>query len=400
LLTHAAHQLPAMAAGDDTFEDIRTRYAKAMSGLAARGHGRVTAPRAGIGIAYRYWTPTRDLIKEFQTLGWIEAGIPAPASQATVDKHRSRRYPLTAEGVRVAGQATTRRALADELSDALLANHIYLRSLLDTLTQAPIFCPETSEGQIVRHPSRRYWADHVARALATASSHVRDADDYDAQLADAYRKRFGARRREGLRPSPKEIAELFNDTFARFALEARGLRFGGTTLDQLTGWGMELRLLDQSRYVPGRDGGNLIWLTSDLRTEADGTPRARRRPYTDHYQEVAQALIDVYFEERGRASEADAGEDPKTSGVYQAIHVVRAGAAARTATARELGQRALEELAAGDLDLGVRVRLLPARIETPPRSERIERRGASRAVHLTMTRLGGTSPQADKENQP
>jgi hypothetical protein len=56
LLTHVAHEQPALAASQDTFEDIRRRYGKAMKELAARGEGRVTAPRAGVGAAYSYFS--------------------------------------------------------------------------------------------------------------------------------------------------------------------------------------------------------------------------------------------------------------------------------------------------------------------------------------------------------
>jgi hypothetical protein len=390
LLTHAAHQLPALLAGQDSFEDMRSRYGKAMSEV-----GRVTAPRAGVGTPYRYWASTRDLIKEFQTIGWIERGIPAPSSKATVDAHRSRRYPLTTEGARVAREATGRRALADALTDALLAHHVYLRALLSTLARTPLFCPVVTDGQVSRDPSRRHWADHVAAALASEpETGAREASYYDRRLAEDYRRRFGARRREGLRPSAKEVAELFTDSFASFALEARGLGFGGTTLDQLTGWGSELRLMDQSRYVPGRSGGNLIWLASEMVSAADGTiVHARRRLYADHAQDVARALIAVYFEERVRVSDATNLDDSRTTGAYQSIHVVRAGAAVRTGTARELGDRALEDMAAGRLDLGVRVRLLPARLEQPPRSERSSR---IRAVHLTMARRNGTNDNQEE----
>jgi hypothetical protein len=389
LLTHASHQLPALLVGQDTFEDIRTRYGRAMAAV-----GRVTAPRAGVGTPYRYWAPTRDLIKEFQTLGWIQSGIPAPASKTTVDAHRSRRYPLTPEGARVAREATGRRALADELTDALVAHHVYLRALLSTLVTAALFCPVVTDGQVSRNPSRRHWAVHVAAALASEpGGGARDADYYDHRLAEDYRRRFGARRREGLRPSAKEVAELFTDSFTSFSLEARGLRFGATTLDQLSGWGSELRLLDQSRYVPGRSGGNLIWLTSDIISEADGTvASARRRTYAEHGVGVARALVAVYFEERSRA--ADTADDTKATGVYQPVHVIRAGGAVRTGTARELGDRALEDLAAGRVDLGVRVRLLPARLEQPPRSERSS---TIRAVHLTMARRNGDNDTSQEE---
>jgi hypothetical protein len=398
LLTHAAHQLPALLVGHDTFEDIRARYGKAMTEVALEGRGRVTAPRTGVGTPYRYWASTRDLIKEFQAIGWIEPGIPAPASKGTVDSHRSRRYPLTAEGARVARDATGRRALADALTDALIGHHVYVRTLLGTLAQAPLFCPVVSDGQVSHHPSRRYWAEHVSAVLATeANSGARDAEFYETRLAEDYRRRFGARRREGLRPSAKEVAELFTDSFASFALEARGLRFGSTTLDQLKGWGAELRLLDQSRYVPSRSFGNLIWLTSDLVTGPDGKiAHARRRLYADYGLEVARALIAAYFEERARPSEDSTPEDPKTTGAYRPIHVIRAAAAVRTGTARELGDRALDDLATGRLDLGVRVRLLPARLELPPTSERS---GRIRAVHLTMSRENESKHSKEEEQQ-
>jgi len=384
LLAHVAHQLPALAASQDTFEDIRRRYGKAMKELAARGEGRVTAPRAEVGAAYSYFSSARDLIKELQTLGWIEPGIPVPASKATVDAHRTRRYPLTADGARVAA-ITSRRELADELSDALLGHHPYMRALLGALALEPLFCPLAPQGEIQKHPSRRYWVEHLASTLGPEN-----AERYDTHLAEAYRKRFGTRRREGLRPSAKEIEKLYEDAFADLALQARGLRFGATTLEQLAGWGAELKLLDQSRHVPGRQGGNLIWLASEI-GEADGRTKARRRTYAEHRLEVAQALIDTYFAERARASEAE-DERPRSSGAYQLVHVIRAGAAARTNTARELGDRALEELSNGQLDLGVNVRLLAARIDRPPSSERSSR---TRAMHLTITRAGATPADND-----
>jgi hypothetical protein len=164
LLTHVAHQLPALAASQDTFEDIRRRYGKAMKELAARGEGRVTAPRAGVGVAYSYFSSARDLIKELQTLGWVEPGIPVPGSKATVDAHRTRRYPLTADGARVAA-ITSRRELADELSDALLDHHPYMRALLGALAQEPLFCPLAPQGEIQKHPSRRYWVEHLASTV-------------------------------------------------------------------------------------------------------------------------------------------------------------------------------------------------------------------------------------------
>src|SRR5262249_2496569 len=79
LLAHVGTQLPGLARSESKFEQIRQRYAQTMAALATQGLARVTAPRAGVGAAHRYWTSVRDLIKELQVLGWIQAGIPAPS---------------------------------------------------------------------------------------------------------------------------------------------------------------------------------------------------------------------------------------------------------------------------------------------------------------------------------
>ncbi|HKH00256.1 MAG TPA: hypothetical protein VKB08_05980, partial [Bradyrhizobium sp.] len=161
LLTHMAVQLPGFIGGSDSFEDIRYRYSQAMNAVAAKGLGRVTAPRAGVGSALRYWSSTRDLIKEMQVLGWVESGIPLPSTKEAVDSHRDRPYPLTEVGHSVATSATDRRKLADALTDAALKAHPYLRGFLEALADRPVFCPEISEGQIQRTPSRRHWAEHA-----------------------------------------------------------------------------------------------------------------------------------------------------------------------------------------------------------------------------------------------
>lgn len=385
LLAHVTAQLPGLAAGEDRFEDVRARYGQTMSTLALRGLARVTAPRAGVGSNYRYWSSTRDVIKEFQTLGWIEGGLPVPSTRGSVDAHRDRRYPLTPLGRRVAEQAGSRVVLADHLTDALLRAHPYVRTLLGQLKNGPIFCPEVGEGQVQRDASRRHWAEHAAELFARSDARVSlTADELESDLASAQRRRFGSRRAEGLKPTAKEVAEALSDAFADASLSARGLHFGATTLDQLKSWGTELRLLDQSRYVPGHEGGNLIWLTCHLDLDGEGGPHARRKTYSDHGMQVAQALVYTYFALRERPT--DEGAAGKTERDYQPIHVVRAGAAAATGTARELGDRALEAMASGQLDAGAQVRLLSARGEVPPRSEPMYQRGGTRALTLTMTR--------------
>jgi len=398
VLAHVTAQLPGLAAGEDRFEDIRLRYGHTMSALAARGLARVTAPRAGIGSSHRYWSSARDLIKELQTLGWVKAG-PVPSTRASVDAHRDRRYSLTPAGREVAAHAGSRVVLADLLTDALLRAHPYFRALLKELNDGPIFCPEVGDGQVQRNSGRRYWAEHAAELFARSDPRVSlSADELDAHLASALRRRFGSRRAEGLKPTAKEVAEALSDAFADASLTARGLHFGATTLDALKNWGTELRLLDQSRYVPGHEGGNLIWLTSDFRLDDDGASRARRRTFTDHSADVGAALARTYYELRERPA-AD-GDKSKGDREYQLIHVVRAGAASATGTARELGDRALEAMASGQLDVGVEVRLLSARAELAPRSEPMYQRGGTRALNLTMARPhnGATDTSAPAHN--
>jgi hypothetical protein len=322
------------------------------------------------------------LIKELQRLGCIESGIPVPSSKQAVDAYRDRHYPITAEGRRVAALVEDRRAFADALTDAVLAAHPYLRQTLSALDRGPVFCPEISEGQIQQTPSRRYWAEHAVELLKR-SDPLTDvtADALDRHLADALRKRFGRRREEGLKPEAKEVAEAMNDALADAALEARGLMFGATTMEALTNWGMELRILDQSRYVPGHEEGNLIWLASDLQRDGDGL-HARRRTYATHGTAVADALVEAYRALRERPGDDLEGKPSKR--VYQPIHVVRAAAAFSTGTVRELGDRVLEAMAADALQHSTHVRLLAARHEKPPRSEPIYQRGGTRCLMLTM----------------
>ncbi len=394
LLAHVAAQLPALAAGENTFEQIRERYARTMTTRATRGLARVTVPRAGVGAAYRYWTSVRDLIKELQTLGWIQAGIPAPSVKSAVDSHRHRCYPLTEEGRRIAAVAADRRVLADELTTAALAAHPYLRSLLLTLDSGPLFCPEVPQKDVGEGRGTAYWAKYAVNLLERSDPLIAGTPEkLENHLKTALRRRFGSRRDQGLEITSKELTDATNDALADFALGARSLRFGATTLDTLKSWGMELRLLDQSRYVPGHEGGNLIWLCCDL-TSGNGGLRAHRRTFSDYGESVARAMINTYFELRAQRP-VDGSEGEPGSGRsrgprdYQPIHVIRAAAAVETGTAREIGDRALEALAAGKLNEGVRVRLLAPRFDVPPRSEPMYSRGGTRALTLTMTRAEG-----------
>ena len=399
LLTHMGAQLPALADGRDSFEDIRAGYGKTLNALAARGLARVTAPRAGVGAHLRYWSSVRDLVKELQTLGWVERGIPVPSTKNTVDAYRARRYPLTDAGRRVAEVAADRRALADLLTDAALLNHPYLVALVKTLRAGPIFCPEFTDRQMAQKLGSAHYAMSAAERLNRSDPRVHvDPIEIETHLRSALARRFGKRREQGLEITNKERADAASDALSDFALQQRGLHFGATTLDNLVSWGRELRLLDDSRYVPGHDGGNLIWLCCDLE-DRDGRLTAARRPYGEHAETVAMAVISNYFELRDLARAAPRDE-PGPSGDYQLIHVVRAAAAFATGTAREVADRALEDLAAGGQpQLGVKVRLLAARFEEPPRSEPMYARGGTRALHLTISRVASDDAVTTTETQ-
>jgi hypothetical protein len=260
--------------------------------------------------------------------------------------------------------------------------------MLEALAERPIFCPEVAEGVMQRTPSRRYWCEYAASLWQRSDARTSiTPDELQAHLAKALRRRFGRRRHEGLKPTPKEVAEAMNDAFADAALESRGLSFGATTLDQLKNWGMELRLLDQSRYVPGHSGGNLIWIACDLYSDVKGVLHARRRTFSDYGAAVGKAIIEAFMELRDKPP-AEVDEKQRGKRNYLPIHIVRALGALRTGTSREIGDRALEAMAGGEMDLGMRVRLLAARFELPPRSEPMYQRGGTRALMLTMTPTG------------
>jgi hypothetical protein len=120
---------------------------------------------------------------------------------------------------------------------------------------------------------------------------------------------------------------------------------------------------------------------------------------------VARALVETFFRLRDHPREpVETPDQPSArqpaSRSYLPIHVVRATAAAETGTAREVSDRALEALALGALDIRVRVRLLAARYDVPPRSEPMYARGGTRALMLTMTRADDrTADGSSKEDR-
>ena len=88
------------------------------------------------------------------------------------------------------------------------------------------------------------------------------------------------------------MAEAINDAFAEAAMRIRGLSMGATDLNMLKSWGSQLKLLDQSRYVPGFEGQNVIWLAADLCGNDDLS--IQRRALDRYDQKVSAAIVDAY----------------------------------------------------------------------------------------------------------
>ena len=199
----------------------------------------MTAPRSGVGARYRYWSSVRDLIKELQVLGWTQSGIPAPSVKSAVDSHRNRRYPLTEEGQR-RRQRHRPAGLVRRAHDGRAGGPPVPRGLLLALAEGSLFCPEVPQKEVGEKHGAAHWAEYAADLLGRSDSLVEvELEELERHLKRALRRRFGSRSTQGLEITSKELTEATNDALADYALSARGLRFGATTLDALKSWGMD-----------------------------------------------------------------------------------------------------------------------------------------------------------------
>ena len=373
LVPHMKDQLVGLRNGA-TFEQARLRYRTTVDRLFVDGVGRGTA--SSVDDKDRYWAPTRDVLEEAMRLEFVERQQ-LPSARRYLDGYRHRRYVLTALGEQAADQAESDLpAFSDELAAAVYRVHPYFRRLIRILEAAPLACPELTEGEV--EESRRlgrgteYWIDYATDRLTEEGS-SRPGVDIREIIVSFLRHRFG-RPREG-KPTNKEIKEAMNDALANAAVRLRGLSIGATDLKVLKGWGSQLRLLDQSRYVPQFEGKNVIWLAADLSN--DGNLRIHRRALREYGQAVCQALVDAY---RAQAVAADSG----LNAPYLPIYRVRADAAFRCKVTRALVDLAIERLAVGDItSLGVQLWLHLGNTAQPP-SEPVYRRGGNRRYEMTL----------------
>jgi hypothetical protein len=376
VLPHMRDQLMALRQGA-TFEQARERYAKTVDKLALQGVGRRTASRVGDRDAY--WAPTAEVLLEAMRLGFVER-TQVPSARRYLEAHRGRAYSLTPLGRQVADLAESDLAgFCDHLAAAIYEGHAYFRSLIGTLQESPIACPEVSEGE-VEAASREgkgtsYWAAFVAEKLTqqTTSGIRAEVGTIKETIVSIVRRRFGADTES--RPTGKALTQVLNDAFAVAAVNAHGLSIGATDIDILKSWGSQLRVLDQSRYVTGFVGFNLIWLAADV--EPGPPVLIRRRDLRQHELEIAKAIVETY---KAQAELADT----TLFAPYLPIYKVRADVAYRNRVTRALVDLVIERLSDGAIaEVAVDVRLHLGTTHQPA-SEPLYRRGGTRRYELTI----------------
>jgi hypothetical protein len=376
ILPHMREQLVGLREGA-TFEGARQRYSATVDKLALQGLGRRTASRVGDKDAY--WAPTADVLIEAIRLGFVERQQ-VPSARRYVEAHRDRQYTLTPLGLEVADLAQNDiAAFCDRLAAALYEAHPHFRALIGKLREAPIACPEVSESDVEAASGKgngtKYWAEYVAEKLSrqeTARLSI-DLDAITQTLVSIVRRRFGTA--PETKPTGKALTQAINDAFAVAALAAHQLPVGATDIDILKSWGSQLRVLDQSRYVPGYEGFNLIWLAADI---DHGNPAAiKRRELREHEVKIAKAIIGAY---RVQAEATDSS----LSAPYLPIYKVRADAAFRCGVTRALVDLVIERLSHGAISETPAKVLLHLGTTRQPISEPLYRRGGNRRYELTI----------------
>ena len=374
LVPHMRDQLVGLKNGA-TFEQARLRYTTTVDRLVAQGRGRRTASR--VRDNDRYWAPTREVLDEAMRLEFVERQ-PLPSARKHLDTHRCRRYQLTELGKRTANHAKTDiPAFSDELAVAVYHAHPYFQQLIRILTEGVLACPEITEGEVEK--SRRsgrgteHWITYAYEKLVDDDPSERETACIRNAILTVVRRRFG--RTPGNQPTNKQIKEALNDAFAEAAVKINGLSIGATDLKILKSWGSQLRILDQSRYVPGFEGQNVIWIAADIYDNSQFS--IQRRTVDEHERKVSGAIIDAY---RNQARASDSG----LSAPYLPIYRVRAEAAFRCKVTRLLVDLVIERLTMERTpNVGVQL-WLHLGTTSQPASEPVYRRGGNRRYEMTL----------------
>lgn len=374
IVPHMRDQLIGLRDGA-SFEEARHRYSATVEKLELQGVGRRTASRVGDKDAY--WAPTAEVLLEAMRLGFVER-MQVPSARRYVEAHRGREYSLTAMGRSVAELAQNDVAtFCDRLAAAIYEGHPYFRALIGKLELSPIACPELTEGEVDsagrEGKGTQHWAEYVAEKLSHQRVAKVDVGAIKQTIVSIVRRRFGSDAE--VRPTGKALTQAINDAFAVAAFAVHGLPIGATEIDMLKSWGSQLRVLDQSRYVPGFAGFNLIWLAADIQK---GTPTAvRRRDLRNNEPQIASTIVESYWTQAKAA-------DSNLSAPYIPIFKVRADVAFRCRVTRALVDLVLERLSDGEIaDSTFQVRLHLGTTRQPV-SEPLYRRGGSRRYELTI----------------
>jgi hypothetical protein len=376
ILPHMRDQLIGLREGA-TFEEARQRYSANVEKLALQGAGRRTASRVGDKDAY--WAPTADVLMEAIRFGFVEQQQ-VPSARRYIEAHRDRPYALTSLGREVAALAQDDiAAFCDRLAEALYKTHPYFRALVSKLEAAPIACPEVTESEVEaagrEGHGTQHWTEYVGdklRAHAASGSRVETASIKQI-IVSTVRRRFGTD--PEAKPSGKALTQAINDAFSVAAFNARGLTIGATDIDILKSWGSQLRILDQSRYVPDFEGFNLIWLAADV--EQGASVSINRRDLQSQELRIAKEIVDAY---RRQAKVAETN----LSAPYIPIFRVRAEAAYHCRVTRALVDLVIQRLSDGAIaQMPSRV-LLHLGTTRQPVSEPLYRRGGSRRYEMTI----------------
>ena len=374
LVPHMRDQLMALRKSS-TFEQSRLLYSQTVDRLVAQGLGRRT--RGTVGDRDRYWSPTRDVLKEGMRLGFVEEQK-LPSARRYLDKHRERVYRLTDTGFDAATEAKFDfPAFCDRLATAIYDIHPYFRSFIDRLVSGPIGCPEVSEGEVEQSRKNgektEHWLELAIQRTPPRNLTAQHEEQIRQTIIATVRKRFGGTTKR--LPTSKQIAEALNDAYIEASLRTQELCFGAIDLKILRTWGTQLMLVDQSRYVPSHAGQNLIWLAADV--FGNGRTKLVRKTLAAHESALADAVVMAYMDQAKTANS-------NLQAPYLPIFRVRAQAAFQSLVTRSLIDIVIERLATGSIPQpGVQI-WLHLGTTRQPNSEPVYRRGGFRRYEITM----------------
>lgn len=368
ILAHMREQLIALRDGA-TAEEVRRRYRATAERLALQGVGRAVNRLDEDA----YSAPAMELLGEAMRLDFVERQ--AVPSIRRFDEHKDRRFALTPRGREMAALAQEDiPAFCDALGLALCSSHSHFRLFLRALSLKPIVCPEITlndaeEGEKQGH-SVPDWANFIATRLGEEPISV----DIAKQIIDeTLNRRLGTV--SGSVPPVKHFVQALNESFATLAFHARGVKIGAKEIAILKSWGLQLRILDQSRFVPETLGNNVVWLACDFSESAELS--IKRREIHDNETIVAREILASY-RRQALASESS------LSAPYIPIFSVRAETAYTCGVTRALVNIILHRLSEGTLvDIPDRV-LLHLGTTRQPASEPLYRRGGNRRYEMTI----------------